>query len=305
MIDAIGEFCDYPDVDRCRRCVDLGGVHEASRLATTEPADHRRLFADLLGRVRHIVAPSDDTASRLSAAIGLTVTTIPHPVLDANFPEAARTGSDTDIVLLGAIGPHKGSGILLETARRARISHPELRFHVIGYTNIDAELESVGNISITGQYEPAQLPRLLAEANGRFALFLHGWPETFSYTLTEAVANGLIPLVPDIGAPAERVRAAGFGIVFPFPIDARQVLDTIVGLPDRFASGSGDGAPHSFGTSTSIASLAALFGLTEPAARVEQTDLDPLTAAASAVRVGEQPQRRTNRGPSATRQRSG
>ena len=212
------------------------------------------------------------------------------------------SGSDTDIVLLGAIGPHKGSGILLEIARRARISHPELRFHVIGYTNIDAELTSVGNISITGQYEPAQLPRLLAEANGRFALFLHGWPETFSYTLTEAVANGLIPLVPDIGAPAERVRAAGFGIVFPFPVDARQVLDTIVGLPDRFASVSDDGAPHNFDTSPSLRRLPLCLSVTEPAARAEQTGLDPLPAAASAIRAGEQPQRRTNRGRTASRQ---
>jgi hypothetical protein len=62
------------------------------------------------------------------------------------------------------------------------------------------------------------------------ALFLHGWPETFSYTLTEAVENGLIPVVPNIGAPAERVRAAGFGVVFPFPINPAEVLDILANV---------------------------------------------------------------------------
>jgi len=59
------------------------------------------------------------------------------------------------------------------------------------------------------------------------ALFLHGWPETYSYTLSEVVRFGFIPLVPDIGAPAERVRASGFGVVFSFPIDLDEVLRLI------------------------------------------------------------------------------
>jgi hypothetical protein len=36
------------------------------------------------------------------------------------------------------------------------------------------------------------LPRLIEATHARIALFLHGWPETFSYTLSEAVAQGLI-----------------------------------------------------------------------------------------------------------------
>jgi hypothetical protein len=48
--------------------------------------------------------------------------------------------------------------------------------------------------------------------------------------LSEAARYGFIPLVPDIGAPAERVRAAQFGVVFPFPINAEQVLDIIADI---------------------------------------------------------------------------
>ena len=135
--------------------------------------------------------------------------------------------------MLGAIGPHKGSHTLLEIARRARLTHPHLSFRIIGYTNIDKALRAIGNVTITGKYTPEALPELLAETTGRLALFLPGWPETYSYTLSELVKHGFIPMVPDIGAPADRVREAKFGVVFPFPASPEAVLGTI----DDIASG--------------------------------------------------------------------
>ena len=141
--------------------------------------------------------------------------------------------------------------MLLEIARLARLTHPHLTFRVIGYTNIDKVLKAVGNVTITGKYKPEELPELLEETTGRLALFLPGWPETYSYTLSELVAHGFIPLVPDIGAPADRVRAAKFGVVFPFPTTPEAVLRTIDDIaadrvkpvasgasPSRFFSGS-------------------------------------------------------------------
>lgn len=251
MLNAVGEFCNGADVEICGRCIALGGAHEGSRLSELTPHQHRVLVRDLMQRVRHVVAPSQDTADRISGLIaGVEVTAVPHPQSGFHFPaEAAAAGSFDNVILLGAMGPHKGSATLLDIARRARLTHPELTFHVLGYTDMDEALTAIGNVRITGPYEPAELPSLLAAANGRLALFLHGWPETFSYTLSEAVQHGLIPLVPDIGAPAARVRAAGFGAVFPFPIETAAVLDLIrniasgkveltnpVGRLDKFAT---------------------------------------------------------------------
>jgi hypothetical protein len=95
---------------------------------------------------------------------------------------------------------------------------------------MDEALEKIGNVTITGKYSAETLPNLIDATEGKLALFLSTWPETYSYTLSEVVKYGFVPLVPDIGAPAERVRAAKFGAVFPFPIDAEillQLLDNI------------------------------------------------------------------------------
>lgn len=228
MIDAIGRFCGGADADTCGRCVAMEGAHESSRLTTLEPAEHRALFAGLLGNFTHVVTPSANAAGYLGRIFPQTKwEVLPHPEPDKGIAAKAREGNNDEIVMLGAIGPHKGSHTLLDIARRARLTHPHLSFRIIGYTNIDKALKAVGNVTITGKYKPEELPELLAETTGRLGLFLPGWPETYSYTLSELVKHGFIPLVPDIGAPADRVREAKFGVVFPFPATPEAVLATI------------------------------------------------------------------------------
>ncbi len=228
MLDAISQFCDVADSETCVRCVRLGGSHPASRLTGLTPAAHRALFGDTLRRFRHVVAPSDDARRYLRRVFpDLPVQAIAHPETAAGVAAGPRGGPDDEIVLLGAIGAANGTGTLRDLAGRARLSHPRLSFRVIGYTDIDTQLLALGNVQITGKYSADELPGLVAQARGRLALFLHCWPETYSYTLSEAARFGFIPVVPEIGAPAERVRAAGYGVVYPFPIVALELLQVL------------------------------------------------------------------------------
>ena len=266
MIDAAGQFCDIAAPDTCRRCVGAGGAHDASRLNSLSPEEHRAAFGTLLRAFRHVVAPSESAASYFRRVWSdLNLAAVPHPEPTRSYPAAPRdAAASREVVLLGGIGPHKGSAKLLEIARRALLSHPDLRFRVIGHTDIDADLRAVGNVLITGHYEAWEQPGLLAQAEGGVALFLHNWPETYSYTLSEAVAHGLFPLVPDLGAPAERVRRAGFGAVFGFPIDAGEVLRAIEEALSR--SGSNGAGPAAFARPEAVAMHKALLkGLEKPA----------------------------------------
>jgi GT2 family glycosyltransferase len=269
MIDSSGSFCGKPPVDVCDRCIAVGGAHAASRLKSESMEEHLQLMQSLLARVAHVVAPSESAASYLKKAWpDLDVQIVPHPESGRQFPAKARDGSDDEILVLGAIGPHKGSAKLFEIARLARLRYPQLQFRLIGYSDIDRELLAVGNVAITGAYAQAELPALIAQCRGRLALFLHLWPETHGYTLTEAVAHGFIPLVPDIGAPAGRVRETGFGVVFPFPVDAHAVLALIdeiaAGKREPFVAGA---SPQAYRRSPEdLARLRALLGVTEPRA---------------------------------------
>ncbi len=229
LIDATGRFCSVAEEKTCARCIALGGPHEASALTDLTPTAHRALFQTFFTACRHIVTPSRDTARHLALAFpSLAPVVLPH--LHLAGPPAPPRRITNNIALLGAIGPHKGSALLLEIARLASITHPALRFHVIGFTDMDDTLLKLGNVSITGKYAPAEFLPLLDKSHAGIALFLHGWPETFSYTLTEAVMQGMTPLVPDIGAPADRVRASFIGAVFPFPATPSEILTAIADL---------------------------------------------------------------------------
>ena len=247
MIDAIGRFCGVAADAVCARCVGMGGAHETSRLTALSPAEHRRMFGEILGAMTRVVAPSASAAGYFGKAFpGLGVEVLGHPEA-ADAPAGPRESGSREVILLGAIGPHKGSAKLLELAQRAWLTHPDLSFRVIGYTNMDDALRAVGNVTITGAYEPDELPRLLAETEGWLALFLSPWAETYSYTLSEAVRAGLVPLVPDLGAPAERVRAAGYGVVFPAGADAASLLDLIEDVAaGRVAAMAPGAAPAAF-----------------------------------------------------------
>jgi GT2 family glycosyltransferase len=258
LLDPTGRFCGVADTATCGRCIELGGAHEASMLAELDPAQHRALFHSFLASCRHVVVPSRDTARHLAKAFpDLRISVLPHPQPGGKPLPPRAIGND--IALLGAIGAHKGSALLLETARLARLTHPDLRFHVIGYTDIDAALTKLGNVTITGKYSAAELPAILDRLQVGIALFLHGWPETFSYTLTEAVMQGLTPLVPDIGAPAERLRASGIGAVFAHPASPADILAAITDMQEAGAGEMTKTAFVKFTGVTKAADLARLF----------------------------------------------
>ena len=60
------------------------------------------------------------------------------------------------------------------------------------------------------------------------ALFLSVWPETFSYTLSEAWRVGLHPIALDIGAPAERIREMNLGTIIPFSQNSKEIVQVLL-----------------------------------------------------------------------------
>ena len=108
MIDAIGRFCGGADAETCARCVEMGGAHETSSLTELTPAQHRALFAELLGGFTHVLAPSANAAGYLSRIFPeIDIEALAHPEPDEGIAVAARKGSDDEIIMLGAIGPPK------------------------------------------------------------------------------------------------------------------------------------------------------------------------------------------------------
>uniref|UniRef100_B8DMD6 Methyltransferase FkbM family n=1 Tax=Nitratidesulfovibrio vulgaris (strain DSM 19637 / Miyazaki F) TaxID=883 RepID=B8DMD6_NITV9 len=229
---------------RCGACI----ATETPQLGNTDIVRWRAAWGTLLDGARVVFTPSGDTARRLAAhfpGCAARITVRPHPETspqtravrphaamtdtimthaptarpegDAPPPAPRKPDETLRVAVIGAIGPHKGSHVLEACARHAREAGQPLHFTVVGYTDRDDVLRELG-VTVTGRYDADELPGLLAanEDAPHHLVFLPAvWPETYSYTLSEAVLAGLYPVTFDLGAPAERMAAWNYGLRLP------------------------------------------------------------------------------------------
>ncbi|WP_099508695.1 FkbM family methyltransferase [Microvirga ossetica] len=213
LIGQSGLYCGEPEDEGCNACLkafpSIAGHHTIQ--------DWRGRFGEFLSGARAVFVPSTDVAKRLRRYYPQTSFVVRPHFTAMNEPVSHRSShhSSRRIAIIGAIGPHKGVRLLLECAKYAASQGVPLSFVVIGYTAIDDELRTLPNVTITGAYGEADVQRLIAEHAPDIAWFPAVWPETFSYTLSVAFEAGLFPVTYDFGAPAERMRAVGWGATMP------------------------------------------------------------------------------------------
>lgn len=234
LLDDSGVFCGQPEVAACEQCVKCGKLdHDAnerlSEVGGTVAAWRQFHSSQLLG-ARRVVAPSKDASQRIRHYLPeLAVEAVAHPEPPIVFKQRAWDGLlPYKVAVLGAIGPHKGAEVLLNCARHAARHALPIKFVVIGYTSRDEDFADFDNVEITGAYQRIDLPHIIEEAGCTSALFLSIWPETFSYTLSEAWRHGLYPISLDIGAPSERIREKDIGALIPFTRDPAVILSSLM-----------------------------------------------------------------------------
>lgn len=198
---------------------ECGGCEEqARRLAGTSVAEWRSEWADLLGRADRVIAPSRSAADLVSAnvpGIGGRLLIQPHGVAPGPGPDDRDPGRD--VAVLGYGGVHKGDSLLGGVIEA--LAGRGIRWHLLGRRRLS--VDDRPDVKVYGPYERADLPRLLREARIDAALLLSPWPETYSYTLSEAWRQGIPVFGSDLGAIGERIRAEGGGVVLdPFDAEA-------------------------------------------------------------------------------------
>jgi glycosyltransferase involved in cell wall biosynthesis len=193
---------------------------------------HGRLLRD----ARRVIAPSADTAERIQRffpQVDLFVQ--PHP--EGGFtgpslylPHSANT--PISIALIGRMSDHKGAKLLVQMAQDIKQRGLPIHFHLFGETERAAILKRTGCVTLHGAYKEEELYDLLKGARCHAALFPSVWPETYSFTLSIALAVRLFPICFDLGALSERLRRANWGLILPQVLmrDARSINDRLLML---------------------------------------------------------------------------
>ncbi|WP_326542788.1 glycosyltransferase [Pseudorhodoferax sp.] len=205
----------------------VGAEELAARLAFARSADC-------------CVAPSEFIVRRAQEVLGegfachwvpLASEPFDEPALGDPAPlpaaaQAARGEAGFDVAVIGAIGAHKGLGVL---EALAPLLLPDVRVLVLGYTErqLRQGWTAGGSLWVHGIFSPEQLPALVRQYGVRLALFPPGMPESHCYALSDAWACGLPVLAPDHGALSERVRRHGGGVLYPPQTEAAALAHAV------------------------------------------------------------------------------
>ena len=127
-----------------------------------------------------------------------------HSVETFETPNLAPTEKKLNVAFIGGLNKAKGGE---EVSAIVASIHEGVNWHVFGGIGVDKlARQKQSNLIKTGYYMPQDLPELLKEHEIDVIGILSIWPETYSYTLTEALLNEIPVIVTDIGALGRRTK---------------------------------------------------------------------------------------------------
>lgn len=134
--------------------------------------------------------------------------------------------SGYNVAFLGGMVPEKGSKLATDmiTAGEEKIN-----WHIFG-TIADKALLDVQQEHVIkhGTYRQQDLPQLLSLYHIDVVCILPIWPETFCYTLSEAITCGIPVFVTDIGAVGQRVHRHGYGWTVPVDMSGAEMTKNLI-----------------------------------------------------------------------------
>jgi Glycosyl transferases group 1 len=266
---AAPRFCHYSrEPLRCARCLDRDfpglppGYQEerrelarrllASADAVVYPSPflaraHGELFGAAGADAARVIAPALPASAGKRAGVGVppappATTGAPTPASEpaapprGPLPPARGRRPLRHVAWVGAVQPHKGA-LVFETAVKllAAAGH---RFRLGAYGGGDADVlarwRRLPGVRVRGYYRAGSLPERLRHDRVDLALLLSIVPESYSLALDECAAARVPVVAFDLGAPAERIAAAGSGLLLAAaladePAAAGGALATLLG----------------------------------------------------------------------------
>lgn len=198
LVTEDGRYCGEPDAIGCAACLTRRPGQWGLDIGTWRGA-----FGRLLRGAERVIAPSRDVAKRIASYFpDVAVTVLGHPEMPVGaIPRVTR------VVTLGNLSPEKGLRVVAACAEDARSRKLPLAFRVLGSTTEPTAQWPQAPLSIHGQYPDGELASLLGSERPDVIWFPAQVPETYSYTLSVALASGLPIVASSLGVFPERLAS--------------------------------------------------------------------------------------------------
>jgi len=207
LVTEDGSYCGEPDAAGCAACIARRPGQWGLDIATW-----RQAFRTLLRGANRVFAPSRDVAQRMARYFPeVSAIVLPHPELTpATVPRVVR------VVTLGNLSPEKGLRVVAACAVDARARALPLSFRVLGPATEPLPQWPQVALSLHGQYIDDELPALIAAERPDVIWFPAQVPESYSYTLSVALATGAAIVASNLGAFPERLAGNPRAVLVPW-----------------------------------------------------------------------------------------
>lgn len=218
LVDVRRNYCGGPGYSVCSCEPD-----ETTQWNHLETPQWRALFHSWLRGAARVIVPSNDLSAWMRQHfpdVAFHVWT--HPEMPAPAPRLVK------VLILGAISKIKGSDVLEACLNDARARNLPIFFHLLGH--LDRPLPSFPEapLRVLGSYPDSELARLLEIERPDAFLFLSRFPETYSYTLSAAMATGKPVVAPRFGVFPERLERYGAATLVAVDAPAAQINDSLL-----------------------------------------------------------------------------
>ncbi|NDO49555.1 glycosyltransferase [Lachnospiraceae bacterium MD335] len=129
------------------------------------------------------------------------------------------------VAFIGGLNEEKGAGIVRDIIKKGSTDIEWYVLGGIGETNLFQLKQE--NLIKTGYYYQEDLNTWLEYYKIDAICILSKWPETFSYTLSEAVLNGIPVIATNVGALGQRTIDFGYGAVISLEHAVEEALQYI------------------------------------------------------------------------------
>lgn len=210
LIDSAGEFCDLADSSYCSHCLRTGEKPIETSLLSPFNSDiilYRQFFANIAENAEKIICSTPDQVERLERQEFRNVTIRePYEAKYSVLPGHKHDSNSRNILLIGAISKEKGAERLFHVASHCLQVNTSVHFYLVGAASNLADLIKLPNFTFVSSYKTFnELHDLVCSIYSPIAFFPAIWPETWCYTLTEALQLDLPIIACNLGALGSRL----------------------------------------------------------------------------------------------------
>jgi glycosyltransferase involved in cell wall biosynthesis len=213
LVTEKGDYCGEPDARGCAACLARRPGQWGLDIGAWRAA-----LGDLLRAADRVIAPSHDVERRIARYFpDVRMTVAPHPE-----PSAEGLRRVVRVAILGNLTPEKGLHAVVSCATDAKARGLPLAFRIVGSTTLTIPQWPDAPLSIHGQYAESELHSLIEAERPDVIWFPAQVPETYSYTLSVAMATDIPIVASALGAFPERLAGRARSSLLPWNASAAQ-----------------------------------------------------------------------------------